>query len=424
MLNPPSPILASKRLLPLLLVATFVVLLFLLHSINTGRSVYGIPKSVDLDGPGKGNGNSRQSTKLSSSSDPLKNQETGQYEPRPLYKPGITKPPGSNYSRTLVIPKMKHEDDSWIETELPDVEAAVYVVNDPDAPLHPPRNKGHEVMVYLSYIIDHYEELPDVMIFMHAHQHSWHNEEVFEFDAANMIRRLSSERVTREGYMNMRCGWGPGCPDWMHPGNIEQDVNKQEETMIAKSWSEIFPLDPIPQVLAQPCCAQFALARDRALALPKSRYVYYRDWLLRTELTDYISGRIWEYLWHVIFTGESVWCPQQSCCYCDAYGLCFGSEEQLDHFFDLHGQINGQNDELNAWRDKAAAIERAERRGRWDEAARLEVPEPGRDQFLMAEIERKQRRAETLKIEALERGENPKNRAFECGRPWKEGDGF
>ncbi|KAK2758663.1 hypothetical protein FQN54_003353 [Arachnomyces sp. PD_36] len=427
MFNPPSPVLASKRFLPILLLTTFIVFLFLLHSVSSGGAVYGIPQAVGFGESvrnGAGGGKSQSAQKQNPfPQGQLKNQGS-EFEPRPLYKPGVTKPPGSNYTRTLVIPKMKHEDDSWIATELPDVEAAVYVVNDPDAPLHPPRNKGHEVMVYLSFIIDNYEDLPDVMIFMHAHQHSWHNEEVFDFDAAEMIRRLSSERITREGYMNMRCGWGPGCPDWMHPGNVEQDVNKQEETMIAKSWSEIFPLDPIPQVLAQPCCAQFAISRDRALANPKSRYVYYRDWLLRTELTDYISGRIWEYLWHVIFTGEPVFCPNQACCYCDAYGLCFGGDEQLENFFGMRNEINDRNDELNAWRDKAAAIERAQRKGRFDEAARLEIPEPGRDQVLMAEVEEKQELLGTLRAEALKRGENPRNRALECGRPWKQGDGF
>ena len=58
----------------------------------------------------------------------------------------------------------------WLEKEIPDQPTAIYVVDDPYAPLHPPKNKGHEVMVYLTYIIDHYDELADVTMFMHAHQ--------------------------------------------------------------------------------------------------------------------------------------------------------------------------------------------------------------------------------------------------------------
>ena len=58
----------------------------------------------------------------------------------------------------------------WLQKEIPDQPTAIYVVDDPSAPLHPPKNKGHEVMVYLTYIIDHYDELADVTMFMHAHQ--------------------------------------------------------------------------------------------------------------------------------------------------------------------------------------------------------------------------------------------------------------
>ncbi|KAG0646772.1 hypothetical protein D0Z07_6408 [Hyphodiscus hymeniophilus] len=67
------------------------------------------------------------------------------------------------------------------------------------------RNKGHEVMVYLSHIIHNYDDLADVNIFMHSHRHSWHNVELLDHDAVQIIWRLSAERVQREGYMNMRC---------------------------------------------------------------------------------------------------------------------------------------------------------------------------------------------------------------------------
>src|SRR5216117_3299235 len=49
--------------------------------------------------------------------------------------------------------------------------------------------------------------------------------------------------------------------DWMHPGKLEADIEKQEEVMLASSWKELFPFELISHVLAQPCCAQFALSR-------------------------------------------------------------------------------------------------------------------------------------------------------------------
>ena len=37
------------------------------------------------------------------------------------------------------------------------------------------------------------------------------------------------------------------------------------------------------------------------LVHPKSFYVQMRDWIIETELGRYRSGRVFEYMWHVIF---------------------------------------------------------------------------------------------------------------------------
>ncbi|KKZ62652.1 hypothetical protein EMCG_00335 [[Emmonsia] crescens] len=339
--------------------------------------------------------------------------------------PGVPKLPGSNYSRALVIPRLQREDVSWIAAELKDVEEFVYVVDDPSAPLHPPLNKGHEAMVYLTYLIDHYDNFPDIMIFMHSHGISWHNEEALAFKAAELINRLSNERVTRDGYMNLRCNWGPGCPDWLHPRKKEADPGKQEEVILAKSWTELFPTVEVPEVLSQACCAQFALSGERARAIPKSKYIFYRDWILRTELSDYISGRVWEYLWQVVFTGQNVFCPEQHVCYCDGYGLCFGGAKGMDEHFGLIYQKRDQVRALDKWRKMAKAIEDAEKEGKPpEEIEKMERPEPGKDKVMEGEIEEKKQRLDKMVEIAKEKGKDPRIRAEEAGRPWKEGDGF
>jgi hypothetical protein len=42
----------------------------------------------------------------------------------------------------------------------------VYVADDPNAMHTVPVNKGNEAMVYLTYLIDHYDSFPDLMVFM------------------------------------------------------------------------------------------------------------------------------------------------------------------------------------------------------------------------------------------------------------------
>lgn len=253
-------------------------------------------------------------------------------------RPGNFNPGESIYSRVLVIPCLNEMETDWIRTKLPDVELATYVANDTGAIMHPPRNKGHEVMGYLSYIIDHYANLPDIVVFMHAHRWAPHNAELLNYDAVEMIKRLSGQHVLRQGYVNMRCKWDPGCPEWLHPTNKHETLTRQEEMMASKCWAELFPLQALPPFLAQACCAQFALSRERILSIPLSRFIYYRDWVLTTPLSDYISGRIWEYLWHFLFTGSSSYCPAEHRCYCETYGICFAGEGSFEDFKKLRHQ--------------------------------------------------------------------------------------
>ncbi|KAB8349778.1 hypothetical protein FH972_023792 [Carpinus fangiana] len=344
---------------------------------------------------------------------------------KPNFHPGTTQPPGYNYTKLLITARTKGEDVAWMEEHIPDIQKAIYVADDPEAPLHPPQNKGHEVMIYLSYIIDNYDALPDVMIFMHAHRYAWHNADLFGSDAGRMIKQLSAERVTREGYVNMRCHWYPGCPDWMHPGETQYDGQKSEEILIAHAWAELFPLDPVPDVLAQPCCAQFAVSRDRVRTIPLEKFLFYRDWLLHTPLQDFVSGRVWEYMWQFVFTGESFWCPAEDVCYCDGFGVCF--EEGIDGYhrwFELRGKRNDVNDKLLDWEAKRDAIARAIQDGRVDEAKEMEEPEKGLDQKFRLEMAELTVQMEELVEKGIERGKNPRVRAEVAGRPFSEGDGF
>ena len=316
----------------------------------------------------------------------------------------------------LKIAKTKKEDIGCILEKLPQQDRAGYDADDPTAPLHPPKNKGHEVMIYLSWIIDNYDNLPDVAIFMHAHQLSWHNDMLLGNDAHEMITRLSRPRVWREGFVNMKCTWQPGCPDWMHPGVTEQDKGKQEEVLLAKSWSELFPLDEIPSVLAQPCCAQFALSRERIQAKPLAQYVWYRDWVFNTQLPDYLSGRIFEYIWQFIFTGQNIYCPKEHICFCDQYSVCFGGEEEYDNFKALAAELSDNQGKLMYWYQRAASIAEAKKEGNMQLLKEIETPEPGKDEEYRREIDRLKPMVDQLRHDAYVRGEDPQNRALEVGR--------
>lgn len=335
----------------------------------------------------------------------LSSQGIGWGKSHPYTNDTVAKPIGSTYTRVLVVPQTAKDSTTWIDSDQLGVEVALYSVDNFTAALHPPLNKGHEVMVYLSFIIDRYHDLPEILIFTHAHRHAWHNADLLGFDAVEMVRRLSNDRVTRQGYMNLRCAWDPGCPKWLDPYDETELLGKQEQRILAKVWAELFPLDPLPTNFAQPCCAQFAISRARVLSIPHARFVFFRDWLLRTPLTDYYSGRIWEFVWQYIFTGQAAVCPPEHACYCDGYGVCFGGEASYKEFFELRQTKQNYSSELDSLlKEQSLDIE-----GKVNAKA-----DPGRGMFLKDRIGALDKELEERKLSALERGRDPQNRAKEA----------
>ena len=87
------------------------------------------------------------------------------------------------------------------------------------------------------------------------------------------------------------------------------------------AWREIFGASrAVPEEVGTACCAQFAVTGARIRRRPRSDYVGFRRWLLKTPLEDGVSGRVFEYLWHIIFADQEVLCPEPWRCRCELYG--------------------------------------------------------------------------------------------------------
>ena len=69
---------------------------------------------------------------------------------------GQMKPPGSNYTYKIVIPKTEKEDLAWMQKEIPDAPLVVYEVDKTDATNKIPKNKGREAMVCEFYTPSHF----------------------------------------------------------------------------------------------------------------------------------------------------------------------------------------------------------------------------------------------------------------------------
>lgn len=197
-----------------------------------------------------------------------------------------------------VVASQSRENTTWLPTFFPKWNHNIYVADQPSATLSVPKNKGREGMTYLTFIINNYSSLPDIVIFLHAERYQWHNDDPL-YDGVRTLSRLQIPYIQEQGYVNLRCVWTLGCPDEIHPlehpaSEITSETSASQ--VYAASFRELFPDIPIPESIGVSCCAQFAVTRETILKRPIQDYQRYRRWLLETQLEDGLSGRVLEYV--------------------------------------------------------------------------------------------------------------------------------
>ncbi|KAF2022409.1 hypothetical protein BU24DRAFT_418039 [Aaosphaeria arxii CBS 175.79] len=218
---------------------------------------------------------------------------------------------------------MEGDDTGWLDEFFDDWAKNVYVVDSTSAHLTVPKNKGREAMPFLTYIIDRYDTLPKVSIFIHSLRYQWHNEDPM-YDGVPVLKRLRLKHVAERGFVALRCSWTMGCPAEISPLNPSdgKDDRSQNEAAYAGVFRHLFPGEPVPEKVGAHCSSQFAVSAARIQARPRRQYENIRNWLLETNLDDQISGRVIEYMWHIIFGMDAIDCQDAGECFCQTFGLC------------------------------------------------------------------------------------------------------
>jgi hypothetical protein len=302
---------------------------------------------------------------------------------------GIWSPQFSDVSSVhLILAATTETDLEWTKhLTVPNLQVIPYISDDPEARYHPPANKGNEAMMYLTYIYEFYDKLPDISIFTHGADSAWHVDGALEYSTAYAIEHLDLEEVVRRQYLNLRIGWEYGCPAWINTSitisSPDYDQNmKGEEPFMKDAFEQNFPNDDVPPILSQPCCSQFAVTKEAIRSVPRELYKLQIDWLLDTILHNGISGRIWERLWQWVFLKKAVDCPVEHKALCRTYHICFESEDDWrrwkeheasrknivgqqyamladgiqpgnEEIVKLDYQIKGYDDHLRPWRQQA-----------------------------------------------------------------------
>ncbi|KAI8943097.1 hypothetical protein NX059_001128 [Plenodomus lindquistii] len=223
----------------------------------------------------------------------------------------------------VVVASQASENATWLDDFFPHWEKNIYRVDDASAPLTVPKNKGRESMVYLTYIIDNYDSLPDNVLFIHPTRYQWHNDDP-DYDGVPMLRHLQLPYLESEGYVNIRCAWTLGCPQEIKPYEEEGEHRAAVHAggVYKQAFEQLFPGVKVPRYVGVSCCAQFAATREKIREREIDEYKRWRDWVINTDLEDKISGRVLEYSWHMIFGKPPVHCPRAQDCYCKTFGLC------------------------------------------------------------------------------------------------------
>lgn len=253
-----------------------------------------------------------------------------------LWRQANTIEPGSHTeTKALVVVTRSLEVSAWIADVDSSWSRNVYLVNEdhPDTQdshsnqtLFVPVNKGNEAMRYLSFIIDHYDSLPDITVFRHGHNESWDQRS----DAASEINYLNLTTVRRRGYQNFRCDSNiMGCDHHIHLGAIQRENENHHRSLFARMQREVLEGvyevwdswigGRMPEDITAACCAQFAVMKENVHRRTREKYLEYRQWLIDTPLDDDMSGRVLERLWHVIFGLPVVMCEPEAECICQVY---------------------------------------------------------------------------------------------------------
>ena len=194
---------------------------------------------------------------------------------------------------------------------MPSWQRAIYTVDNTSTALHTPKNKGKESLAYLTYLVDNYPDFPETVAFVHSHRDgypkAWHND-ADNYDNVKSLRSLKLDFVQKNGYANLRCNWVPGCPSEIEIQNpVKGDEKKAEQRRaMIEGWSNIFNNTAVPPMFGVACCSQFAVSRSQVLKRTLTEYKSMQNWVLTTNSTDAMSGRVMEYLWHVVFGQDAV----------------------------------------------------------------------------------------------------------------------
>lgn len=195
-----------------------------------------------------------------------------------------------------------NEDLSWSNNLKFDGEIIIYSKTNNSIPeRYVSVNKSQEVPMYLKYIIDNYNNLPDKTLFLHGHSKSQHQ----DFDS-----RFICENVK----WDCDVFFSVNRREWYQEVSKNYQLSENSfDVWLTTYWYLFEDFLPFPKDgVFFYSGAQFVVDKKLILQYPKSFYENLYKWSITEEInlppqtSDEISSRVFEYTWHYIFTKNPI----------------------------------------------------------------------------------------------------------------------
>lgn len=197
-------------------------------------------------------------------------------------------------TNTIVVISRFDRDTSWTR-ELTDRGYVVLVyehgkTGSPNNPYNLNKNKGKEASAYLKYIVDKYDSLPKYSVFLHDEMRAWHHD-------GSMVDLFLRNENSKRRYFNFN---NRVC------SSIKNDLWPHMKLFFAKFLEPyIGPREYFGDwTVNHLCCAQFVCHKKKIRQHPKKMYEDIYNWIMDTDLSYQITGRLLEWTWRIIFNPE------------------------------------------------------------------------------------------------------------------------
>jgi hypothetical protein len=176
-------------------------------------------------------------------------------------------------------------------------------------------NRGRVASAYLTYIIENYNNLPKVVVFLDIVSNEQKIETAPIYNKEQVIQGLQDSILDKSRFVNLRCLARIGCQSELLPLQMPKNEFKTAEVVMQSAWTEIFQnKTAVPKRLAAPQGADFAVSRQAIMTHSLNDYQRLWEWINKTKMDDDTAGIVLEHVWHVFFGHEPDYCSELSKC--------------------------------------------------------------------------------------------------------------